>query len=162
MAKSFLGKHSVRGLRNNNPGNLVITDLKWQGKISKDKNTDGTFEQFQSIPFGLRAMLKDLINDINKGKNTINKIISEYAPPHENDTQAYINSVSKSVGLSPNEKLTVINAPFLVSISRAILKVELGKPHILIEDADIIQAINMLGNISTNNLIVKTNTNFFF
>jgi hypothetical protein len=162
MAKSFLGNHSTRGLRNNNPGNLVITNSKWQGKISKEKNTDGKFEQFQNITYGIRAMLKDIIHDVNKGKNTVSKIISEYAPPNENNTKSYIDSVCKSIGVTPHQKLTVINAPFLVALSRAIFKVELGKPHSLIEDSDIIQAINLLGNISTENLIVNTNTNFFF
>lgn len=160
MTKSFLGNHKIRGLRNNNPGNLVKTNIKWQGKVTI--NTDGKFEQFVNIHFGIRAMLKDLINDINKGKNTVSKLILEYAPPNENDTNNYIDLVSKSIGATPNQKLTVINVDFLFALSRAIFKVELGPSHKDITDTDIQKAINILGNVTTKNLTVNTNPNFFF
>ena len=152
MSKSFLNNHKVRGLRNNNPGNLIKTNIAWQGKISK--GSDSHFEQFTDIYFGLRAMLKDLINDINKGKNTVVKLINEYAPPHENNTVAYIQSVSNSIGVTPNEVLKNINSSFLLSLSRAILKVELGNANIEITDEDIEKAISMLGDVSTPKLIV--------
>lgn len=164
MAKTFLNNHKVRGLRNNNPGNLILTNIPWQGKISKELNSDNgkKFEQFQNIHFGIRAMLKDVINDINKGKNTVSKLISEYAPPNENNTLAYIDSVSKSIGVKPNDKLTQINERFLLSLARAIFKVELGKYHTEITDSDINQSLKMLGNVSTPTLKVTINPNFFF
>lgn len=155
MAKSFLNNHKVRGLENNNPGNLIRTNIAWQGKIPHGQNPDKQFEQFENIYFGLRAMLKDLINDINKGKNTVKLLITEYAPPKENDTKAYIDSVSRTLGVTPNQKLTQIDSAFLIKLSRAILKVELGKSHSEITDSDIVKAITMLGDVSTTNLKVK-------
>lgn len=168
--KTFLNSSSVpRGLRNNNPGNLVLTNIAWQGKIPKPQNNDTNngvvvkhFEQFTNLEFGIRAMLKDLINDINKGKNTINKIISEYAPPTENNTGVYIQSVSKTLGVTPNQTLTHIDSKFLLNLSRAIFKVELGSQHTKIVDSDILGAISKLGEVSTNLLTVSIDQNFFF
>ncbi|OXA95983.1 hypothetical protein B0A75_18125 [Flavobacterium oncorhynchi] len=154
MSKSYLNNHNVRGLRNNNPGNLIRTNIAWQGKIPHGTNPDKQFEQFENVYYGLRAMLKDLINDINKGKNTVKSLISEYAPPSENDTNAYINSVARTLGVSPTQKLTEINASFLLKLVRAILKVELGNAHTELKDSDIMKAITMLGDVSTEKLTV--------
>ena len=80
--KSYLQNQSApRGIRNNNPGNLVRTKIKWVGKIPFAESTDQKFEQFRSVEYGIRAMAADLLNDIDKGKNTIQKIVYEFAPP---------------------------------------------------------------------------------
>lgn len=160
MSKSYLNNTSkVRGLRNNNPGNLIRTSIAWQGKIPHKSNTDAKFEQFENIYYGLRAMLKDLINDINKGKNTVKSLISEYAPKSDNnDTDAYINSVATTLGVTPTQKLTEINSKFLLRLVRAILQVELGKTAQKdVTDTDIIKAITMLGDVSTPTLKVVIN-----
>lgn len=152
MSKSYLGTNLTRGLRNNNPGNLVRTNIAWQGKV---KSTDSRFEQFQNIHFGLRAMYKDLINDINKGKNTVSQLISEYAPNFENDTQLYINKVAQKLGVAPNQKITKINVEFLVLLGRAIVNHENGKSaEKYVTELDLKKAISMLGNVSTTNLKV--------
>lgn len=155
MSKSFLNKHAIRGLRNNNPGNLRRTNIAWQGKIAFSKSEDVQFEQFENVYWGIRAMLKDLINDISEGKNTVKLLISEYAPKSDNnDTTAYINSVAKTLGVTPTQRLTEINSKFLLKLSRAVLEVELGKSHKEITDSDIIKSITMLGDVSTSNLKV--------
>lgn len=152
---SFLNNHAVRGLRNNNPGNLIRTANAWQGKIPYNVSKDAKFEQFTEIKFGIRAMMKDLINDINKGKNTVKKLIYEYAPPNENNTQAYINAVCKSIGVTQDQVITKVNNEFLKLLSRAIMKVELGTSHTLIKDTDIDDALNILGDASLKNIIVE-------
>lgn len=155
MSKSFLNNPNVAlGLRNNNPGNLRTTNIAWQGKIPLSQNTGKGFEQFENVYWGLRAMFKDLINDINKGKNTVKLLITEYAPPSENNTNAYINSVAATLGVSPTQRLTEINSTFLLKLARAILKVELGTQHTKLTDSDIIKAITMLGDVSTSTLKV--------
>lgn len=155
--KSLLGKAKSRGLRNNNPGNLVLTAIKWQGKIPNAKNTDKHFEQFTTLVYGIRAMLKDVINDIKKGKNTVRKLINEYAPPHENDTKAYIDHVAKVLGVSPDTKLTRINGQFLLLLAKSIItKENQSSEHKLVTDEDIKEAIQMLGNVSTTELEVVT------
>jgi hypothetical protein len=156
MSKSYLNAHKVRGLRNNNPGNLKYTAIDWQGKIPIKQNKDKVFEQFENLSFGLRAMMKDLIHDINKGKNTVKKLISEYAPSSENNTTAYVNQVCKSIGVGQDEKITAINRKFLILLSRAIMRVELGPANSEVTDRDIEAAIDVLGNVSTTNLTVNT------
>jgi hypothetical protein len=157
MSKSFLNNHSVRGLRNNNPGNLKRSNNAWQGKIPYPQSKDKTFEQFTELKWGLRAMVKDIVHDINKGKNTVRLLISEYAPSSENNTQAYIDSVCKTMGIQPNDKLTTINDAFIVALVRSILKVELGTPNALVTDADIYDALTVLGEVSTPILKVTIN-----
>ena len=161
MSKSFLNQANlVRGLRNNNPGNLVRTSDAWQGKIPFPQSKDLKFEQFKELKFGIRAMLKDLIHDIKKGKNTVSLLIHEYAPSFENDTADYINKVSKSLGVTPNQKLTRIDGEFLTLLARAIMKVELGKEHVKVLDSDIREALAILGDVSDSTLIVTISKKF--
>ncbi|WP_310560619.1 hypothetical protein [Flavobacterium sp.] len=148
-----------RGIRNNNPGNLVSTNIAWQGKIPLSKNTDGKFEQFVSMELGIRAMFKDLINDINKGKNTVRKLINEYAPPSENNTSQYIKDVCKSIGVTPDQKISFVNSKFLLMLGKAIIKKENGKDASKVSDSQIIKAMDLLGDVSTPLLKVTTTKN---
>lgn len=96
-----------RGIRNKNPGNLIISAIPWYGKVPVNKNTDGKFEQFVMMEFGIRAMMMDIRSDIRKkGMDTVQKLISSYAPPNENDTKSYINAVAKSIGIGKDNPLT--------------------------------------------------------
>lgn len=104
---SFLGRMDLpRGIRNNNPGNLKITPVEWKGKIPVSENTDGIFEQFENFIWGLRAMMLDIRNDIFEGKDNLEKLIYEYAPPSENDTEKYIEDVELWSGISRYQQLT--------------------------------------------------------
>ena len=155
--KSYLNQKSApRGIRNNNPGNLIKTAIQWQGKIPHEQNNDSRFEQFTSIIYGLRAMAKDITNDIKKGKNTLKLLITEYAPPYvknktgqivkENDTAAYIAAVSKSVGIPPDAKIK-ITPEILQALITAKVQVENGakwKKYISAEDIQ--QAVNLALN----------------
>lgn len=118
-----------RGIRNNNPGNLVITRIPWKGKVPRAKNTDGKFEQFVTMEWGLRAMMMDVRGDIVKdGKNTIRTLITEYAPKWENDTLGYINVVSKKVGLKPDQVIPV-DKNTMTRLIEAIITHENGGLH---------------------------------
>lgn len=114
-----------RGIRNNNPGNLVLTSIKWQGKIPLDLNKDGRFEQFQNIIWGSRALILDLSNDIKKGQDTISELITSFAPRNENDTDKYIQFVSKNTGIPSDQKL-VANKETLSKLFKAIVMMENG------------------------------------
>lgn len=48
-----------RGIRNNNPGNIVKTKTVWQGEI---ECKDTKFECFESPFWGIRAMVRVLVN----------------------------------------------------------------------------------------------------
>lgn len=119
-----------RGIRNNNPGNLVITDIAWKGKVPKARNTDGKFEQFEDdagVPghiWGLRAMYMDLRGDvIKRGMNTVRKLVTAYAPPAENDTAAYVAAVAAAIGKGPDAVLT---ASDLLKVQAAVIQHENG------------------------------------
>ena len=106
---SFLGNSAMpRGMRNNNPGNIEKSSSQWKGKVPPDKNTDDRFEQFTAYVWGVRAMIR-LIRDtymITNGLQTIEEIITKYAPGHENDTFSYIQAVSNQSGYLAGEHLT--------------------------------------------------------
>lgn len=123
--KTMLSNSYPAGVRNNNPGNLRITDINWQGKVPVSKNTDKRFEQFYTYEYGVRAMLKDIINDYNKGKKSVRKLISEYSPPSENSTEAYINWVSQNLGVKPDDTLNMTKDT-LKTFAIAIIKMENG------------------------------------
>lgn len=146
-----------RGIRNKNPGNLVVTNIAWQGKIPLSKNTDSgkKFEQFETMEHGIRAMFKDLVNDINKGKNTVRKLINEYAPPSENNTSQYIKDVCSSIGVTADQKITSVNQKFLLMLGKAIIKKENGNDAKLVTDSQIIKGMRMMGDVSTDLLKVE-------
>jgi len=97
--------NAPRGIRNNNPGNLIYTNINWTGKLPKDQNKDRRFEMFMAPEYGIRAMIKDLKHDIEKGKNTVPSLIAEYAPKFENNTSAYIQTICKDLKVSQTAKL---------------------------------------------------------
>ena len=97
--------NAPRGIRNNNPGNLIFTNIKWNGKLPRHQNKDRRFEMFISPVYGVRAMIKDLKHDIEKGKNTVPKLVEEYAPRFENNTDHYIETVCKDLKVSERAKL---------------------------------------------------------
>lgn len=134
VTKSF----EPRGIRNNNPGNLVITSIAWKGKVPVAQNTDKHFEQFTSPLFGIRAMFMDVRGDVEKdGLNTVRKLISVYAPAFENNTQSYIDFIAKQLGISPDAKIT---SDKYLPLMKAIIQMENGKqPY---TDELIIQAMN--------------------
>ncbi len=143
--KSYLGQASLpRGIRNNNPGNLVITASKWLGKVPVAQNTDGHFEQFTSIEYGIRAMAYDIVGDVRKGLNTLDKLITEYAPPFENNTQVYIDTVANETGLQPSAPI-LLSVTLLREIIKAKIAVENGAgASQYVTDADIEAGINLL------------------
>ncbi len=102
-----VGIMAKRGIRNNNPGNLVKTSIQWRGKVPESESTDSRFEQFTSPVWGIRAMFMDIRGDIEKdGKNTLVSLLSEYAPSFENNTASYVQSVAQRAGLGPEQPIT--------------------------------------------------------
>jgi hypothetical protein len=86
-------KKLPRGIRNLNPGNIRKNSAnKWQGLA--DIQPDNEFCTFQDMPYGIRAMARLLINyQDKKDANTVRELVGRYAPPSENNTQGYVNSV---------------------------------------------------------------------
>lgn len=88
------------GIRSNNPGNIVKSSIPWKGKVS----CPGRFECFSSMYFGVRALALNLRSYyFERGLTTVAEIISRWAPPFENDTNAYIRFVADGMGVDPRE-----------------------------------------------------------
>lgn len=87
---------STRGIRNNNPAN-IRRGCNWRGLA--DKQTDSEFCQFESMVWGVRALLVTLRTYVVKHKRrTIQQIIERWAPPQDgNDTRQYIQFVENAV-----------------------------------------------------------------
>ncbi len=146
MYKSYLNRKDLpRGLRNNNPGNLIKTNETWLGKVPHASNPDSRFEQFIELRYGIRAKFRDLITDINKGKNTITSLIHEFAPPFENNTASYIATVVRLTGISALSKIELTQET-LISLAKAISYVENGSDFTkYVTDKDYQDAMDILG-----------------
>lgn len=97
------GKLLSRGYRNNNPVNIEYNaGNSWLGQTGI--SPEGRFAQFESLPYGYRAALALLRGKgyIQKGINTIRKMIEKFAPKTENYTETYIRFVSNKSGIGEN------------------------------------------------------------
>jgi hypothetical protein len=113
-----------RGLRNNNPLNIRHNADVFQGEI---KGADKSFKTFSSMPYGYRAAFVTLATYLSRGWNTVEKIISHWAPPNENNTDSYIAAVEKWSGAPRNKELTTADGADYILIVAAMSFVENGK-----------------------------------
>ncbi len=119
-----------RGIRNNNPGNIRISNNDWKGKVPKDLNTDKKFEQFTELKYGVRAMTVLMRNWIKKGTaNTIEKVVNRFAPPTENNSLNYVQLVSQWTGI-PKDQILDIDKETMKKLVLAMARKENGGGHI--------------------------------
>ena len=119
---------TTRGLRNNNPLNIRHNADNFQGEI---KGTDKAFKQFATMAFGYRAAFVTLGTYLSRGLNTIEKIISAWAPPVENNTENYINIVVSRSGIDRKRVLTSFSGADYKKIVAAMSFVECGIPAVM-------------------------------
>lgn len=114
-----------RGLRNNNPGNIRKDGKHWMGEV--EPSQDAAFKQFETMAWGYRAVFQCLNTYYRKyGLDTIRKMISRWAPPTENDTEAYIRTVSELSGVPDTSRITPANKDIMIPIVAAMSRVENG------------------------------------
>ena len=123
--------HVKRGIgqankMNNNPLNIRVSGNKWFGKNTKEGDT---FESFVDESDGFRSGFIILYNYIGMGFNTLRKMITEYAPPSDNNpTDAYISNVSKWANVNPDMILTKDSyVPFASDIIAGMFRQEQGR-----------------------------------
>ena len=136
-----------RGIRNNNPGNIIINNTPWEGLVPLSQNTDGKFQQFKTLEHGLRALMTNARTYILKyGANTIEKLMSKWAPPHENDTKKYSNFIATQLNISPTQTLTKtdLTQKFFITIAKAIAQMECAPDHVLIPQSSYEKAHSMM------------------
>lgn len=114
-----------RGIRNNNPLNIVQTKDKWQGL--REPQYDKRFCEFVDMAHGYRAAFIILKNYIKKhGWNTIEQIISHWAPKNENDTTLYIFSVCNFMDVQKTHVMDFKNMPDMLMLASAMTVMENG------------------------------------
>ena len=96
-----------RGIRNNNPLNIRRSKDKWKGMCAQQQ--DAAFCQFESMEWGWRAAFWLLTRTYYHQYRlfTIRAIISKWAPPIENKTDAYIANVARLTGIGPDEPIGI-------------------------------------------------------
>ncbi|MFQ2895822.1 hypothetical protein ACK3YL_20060 [Aeromonas caviae] len=139
MAKLF---HQVRGLRNNNPGNIDYhASNPWNG-LDSAKPSDGRFCRFISPEYGIRAMARVLRNYTKRdglpgvggpGIDTVQEVINRWAPPSENVTSAYVAQVAKALGVNPDTPINIADRGVMALLVEAIIRHENGQQPYSIE-----------------------------
>ena len=115
-----------RGIRNNNPLNIRIGN-QWLGERANPN--DPAFEQFVAMEYGIRAGFVLLRRYIRHYKRTtVAAIIEAWAPANENNTQRYIDMVSRMADISPTEAIRYDNKDMMVRLVDAMIRVECGQP----------------------------------
>lgn len=111
---------------NNNPLNIRFNPANnWRGQTGQNKG----FCTFESKAFGFRTAYRILTTYIKNGYNTIEKIVSRWAPPTENNTENYIRFVCEETIIDPDQILTdesIHDYWTKLMILRAMAKMESG------------------------------------
>jgi len=121
-----------RGVRNNNPGNIRISSNAWQGKVTP--NTDGTFEQFDTMVNGIRAIAVTVTNYQRLyGLHTVRGIITRWSAT---DQDAYVANVASGLGVDPDDSIDVGDPATLTGIVNGIIVQENGALGALLVSSD--------------------------
>lgn len=119
------------GIRLNNPLNIRFSPMNnWQGQVGSEKG----FCKFVDFEHGFRAALVLLCNYQRKGYDTIRKIVTHWAPPSENNTEAYIthccshvfvpDDVRRHRRIDADERITTFGC--ICSLAAAMCEMEIG------------------------------------
>ncbi|MBK2670139.1 lytic transglycosylase [Citrobacter portucalensis] len=113
-----------RGERNNNPGNL---NFAGQAGASLE-SPGGRFARFETSFDGLRALSRQLMLYAGRGINSVEKIISTWAPASDNNnTTAYIQAVSQRLGVDPRVALNMNDPQTMSALMSSIIHHENGR-----------------------------------
>ncbi len=113
-----------RGERNNNPGNL---NFAGQAGASLER-PGGRFARFETAFDGLRALARQLMLYAGRGINSVEKIISTWAPASDNNnTTAYISAVSQRLGVDPRAALNMSDPQTMSALMSSIIQHENGR-----------------------------------
>ena len=115
-------------IRNNNPGNIRDSGIEWQGRVGSQSG----FVTFDSPEMGVRAFTKNLYTYQSRGLNSIEDVVSTWAPPEDNNnTSAYIRNVSQALNLDPSAPLNLNQNPARTAeLIRAMTLIEGGQSSV--------------------------------
>jgi len=114
-------REGSRNWRNNNPGNIEFGPFAQNaGAIG----SDGRFAVFPTYEAGRAAKAKLLFESPNYRDKTIAGAINRYAPPFENNTNAYTGAVAAAIGVDPNTPISALSPQQREIMLDAMQKVE--------------------------------------
>jgi len=113
-----------RGIRNRNPGNIRhVQGVTWVGESATQ--ADPAFIQFDDAVYGIRAIARIIRSYERRGVRTISDAINRWAPPNENDSDAYVSAVCSACSVGPHDPVNLeIIMPRLI---KAIIQHENGQ-----------------------------------
>ena len=120
QGREFLRTGGSRSWRNSNPGNIRKGDFSSNNGAIGD---DGSFAIFPEKGIGNKA-IEALLRGGSYGNLSIEKAINRYAPPSENDTDAYVNFVLQQTNLSRTDILDDLKIADIRKIVSAIEMME--------------------------------------
>ncbi len=122
-----MSDHQPRGIRNNNPGNIRLGKINWQGQ--RTAQFDNAFVEFETPVMGLRALMKVLLTYYRRYQlDTVQSIINRWAPPHENATDHYAGHVAKRLQVKRTDRLNLECKDTVIKLAKAIVVHENGYP----------------------------------
>lgn len=114
-----------RGIRNNNPGNIRKGPTAWQGEVAGD---DPDFCTFSAPEWGVRAIARILLTyQAADGCRTLRQIVGRWAPPSENDTDAYLAAVAGACATDPDQPIDLHGPEKMAPVVAAIIRHENGE-----------------------------------
>lgn len=117
-------KNLPRGIRNRNPGNIRRGKTRYKGET---QGCDAAFKSFATMQWGYRAIFVLLHTyAVRYGLRTIRGMISRYAPPEENDTRNYVDTVAALSKTDADRLIDTLRAEDMIPIVEAISRVENG------------------------------------
>lgn len=121
----------ARNWRNNNPGNVEFGDFaRRYGAIG----SDGRFAVFPTYDAGRAAKEALLFEGRNYRSLTIEQAMMRYAPPSENNTASYINSIVQAVGVpasTPLQSLSADQRRSMLSVMERVEGFRVGRVDVL-------------------------------
>lgn len=127
-------RQGVRNWRNNNPGNIEFGPFARQmGAVG----SDGRFAVFSTLEAGTKAKEELLFGAKSKYIGlSIADAIARYAPPSENNTEAYIQQVVQAIGGTPQTRMADLTSSQRKTFLEAISRVEGFKQGTIVTAAD--------------------------
>lgn len=130
-----------RGLRNRNPGNIRRSTTRYRGEV---ESHDPSFKCFETLAHGYRAMFVLLHTySLKHGLHTAAEMLHRYAPPAENQTEAYIRSVELISGIPADEPLDTLRAEQMMPLVSAMSRIENG---VCASPADVMRGWDMFAD----------------
>lgn len=127
---------SIRGIRNNNPTNMMDSGIQWDGMTGVDANG---FLQFATMAAGLRAPAKNLRNYGRlDGISTVDGVARRWS---KTDQDAYSANLAAWLGVDPQDSIDLESTATLSGLLRGIIRQEDGGAAELLVDSQIDSAV---------------------